>query len=46
MVTAKGTGWNDRIKPGGAVTFGFNGTNPSGPNPAPEVFHVNGARCG
>ncbi|MET8862123.1 glycoside hydrolase family 9 protein [Nonomuraea sp. NPDC004580] len=46
VVTAKGTGWNDRIRPGGTVTFGFNGTNPSGPNPAPEVFHVNGARCG
>ncbi|MED7929037.1 glycoside hydrolase family 9 protein [Nonomuraea sp. LP-02] len=45
VVTAKALDWNSQIKPGQRVTFGFNGTNPSGPNPAPEVFHLNGARC-
>ncbi|MEU6790998.1 glycoside hydrolase family 9 protein [Nonomuraea wenchangensis] len=45
VVTAKALGWNGTIKPGQKVTFGFNGTTPSGPNPAPEVFHLNGARC-
>ncbi|MGW5158249.1 glycoside hydrolase family 9 protein [Nonomuraea wenchangensis] len=45
VVTAKALDWNGQIKPGQRVTFGFNGTNPSGPNPAPEVFHLNGARC-
>ncbi|WP_342671485.1 cellulose binding domain-containing protein [Nonomuraea candida] len=45
MVTAKALGWNGKIRPGQKVTFGFNGTNASGPNPAPEVFHLNGARC-
>ncbi|NUS07422.1 MAG: glycosyl hydrolase family 5 [Nonomuraea sp.] len=45
VVTAKSLGWNDRIKPGRSVTFGFVGTHASGPNPAPEVFHLNGDRC-
>ncbi|MFB4276626.1 MULTISPECIES: glycoside hydrolase family 9 protein [unclassified Nonomuraea] len=45
VVTAKALGWNGKIKPGQKVTFGFNGTNAAGPNPAPEVFHLNGARC-
>ncbi|QYC45633.1 Cellulase 1 precursor [Nonomuraea coxensis DSM 45129] len=45
VVTAKALSWNGKIKPGQKVTFGFNGTNPSGPNPAPEVFHLNGGRC-
>ncbi|MEV0620431.1 glycoside hydrolase family 9 protein [Nonomuraea sp. NPDC050404] len=45
VVTAKGLGWNGKIKPGQKVTFGFNGTNSAGPNPVPEVFHLNGARC-
>ncbi|MBB6545313.1 glycoside hydrolase family 9 protein [Nonomuraea rubra] len=45
VVTAKDLRWNGKIKPGQKVTFGFNGTNASGPNPAPEVFHLNGVRC-
>ncbi|NUR91048.1 MAG: glycosyl hydrolase family 5, partial [Nonomuraea sp.] len=45
VVTAKSLGWNDRIRPGRSVTFGFVGTHASGPNPAPEVFHLNGDRC-
>ncbi|MGA5764206.1 glycoside hydrolase family 9 protein [Nonomuraea bangladeshensis] len=45
VVTAKALDWNSKITPGQRVTFGFNGTNPSGPNTAPEVFHLNGARC-
>ncbi|UBU13131.1 glycoside hydrolase family 9 protein [Nonomuraea gerenzanensis] len=45
VVTAKDLRWNGKIKPGQKVTFGFNGTNAVGPNPAPEVFHLNGARC-
>ncbi|WP_219508393.1 glycoside hydrolase family 9 protein [Nonomuraea ceibae] len=45
VVTAKGLGWNARIKPGGSVTFGFVGAATPGPNPAPEVFHLNGGRC-
>ncbi|MFG1697865.1 glycoside hydrolase family 9 protein [Nonomuraea sp. NPDC049309] len=45
VVTARSTDWNGRLKPGDVATFGFNGTNPSEPNPAPEVFHLNGARC-
>lgn len=46
VVTARDLRWNGTIKPGQKVTFGFNGTDASGPNPAPEVFHLNGARCG
>ncbi|MEV4088928.1 glycoside hydrolase family 9 protein, partial [Nonomuraea fuscirosea] len=46
VVTAKALGGHGRIKPGKSVTFGFTGTNASGPNPDPEVFHLNGARCG
>ncbi|MFG1704985.1 glycoside hydrolase family 9 protein [Nonomuraea sp. M3C6] len=42
VVTAKSSG---KIKPGRSVTFGFAATNTSGPNPAPEVFHLNGDRC-
>ncbi|MGN9843106.1 glycoside hydrolase family 9 protein [Nonomuraea sp. H19] len=42
VVTASSSG---KIKPGRSVTFGFIGVNPWGPNPAPEVFHVNGDRC-
>ncbi|TDE53615.1 glycosyl hydrolase family 5, partial [Nonomuraea mesophila] len=45
VVTATGLGWNDRIKPGRSVTFGFAGTAGAGPDPAPEVFHLNGERC-
>ncbi|MFG1617183.1 glycoside hydrolase family 9 protein [Nonomuraea wenchangensis] len=45
VVTAKALSWNGKIKPGQQVTFGFNGTHTSGPNAAPEVFHLNGARC-
>jgi endoglucanase len=41
VVTAK-----SNRKPGpGPITFGFAGTAPDGPNPAPEVFHLNGDRC-
>ncbi|MER5997821.1 glycoside hydrolase family 9 protein [Nonomuraea angiospora] len=43
VVTATSSG---KIKPGRSVTFGFVATNPSGPNPSPEVFHLNGERCG
>ncbi|MFI6735993.1 glycoside hydrolase family 9 protein [Nonomuraea sp. NPDC050451] len=43
VVTARSSG---KIKPGRSVTFGFVATNPSGPNPPPEVFHLNGERCG
>jgi endoglucanase len=44
-VTAKSLGWNGKIRPGRSVTFGFVGSSASGPNPAPEVFHLNGDRC-
>jgi endoglucanase len=42
VVAAKG---KNKIKPGRSVTFGFVAANPWGPNPAPEVFHLNGGRC-
>ncbi|HLU72363.1 MAG TPA: glycoside hydrolase family 9 protein [Nonomuraea sp.] len=41
VVTASGK----RVKPRHAITFGFTGTTPAGPNPAPEVFYLNGERC-
>nr|WP_281250029.1 glycoside hydrolase family 9 protein [Nonomuraea jiangxiensis] len=43
VVTARSRG---TIKPGRSVAFGFTGTAAPGPNPAPEVFHFNGDRCG
>ncbi|NRQ40387.1 glycosyl hydrolase family 5 [Nonomuraea sp. NN258] len=46
VVTARHAAGNSRIKPGRSVTFGFLGINAPGPNPAPEVFHMNGDRCG
>ncbi|MEV4833457.1 glycoside hydrolase family 9 protein [Nonomuraea sp. NPDC049486] len=42
VVTAKGHG---KLRPGATAAFGFAGTAPAGPNPSPEVFHVNGDRC-
>ncbi|MER6510980.1 glycoside hydrolase family 9 protein [Nonomuraea sp. NPDC001636] len=45
VVTARNLGYNGRIRPGGSVTFGFVGTHASGPNPAPEVFRLDGDRC-
>ncbi|MEO3874398.1 glycoside hydrolase family 9 protein [Nonomuraea sp. B12E4] len=43
VVTARS---HERIKPGRSAVFGFTGTAASGPNPAPEVFHLDGDRCG
>ncbi|NUT44347.1 MAG: glycosyl hydrolase family 5 [Thermoactinospora sp.] len=45
VVTAKSLPWNARIAPGQSVTLGFLGTQADGPNPAPEVFTLNGGRC-
>ncbi|MEV0379297.1 glycoside hydrolase family 9 protein [Nonomuraea sp. NPDC050643] len=42
VVTARS---RSKIRPGGSATFGFTATHPGGPNPAPEVFHLDGARC-
>ncbi|GAA3738612.1 endoglucanase [Spinactinospora alkalitolerans] len=43
--TAGNLDWNRTIEPGQSVTFGFIGTSPSGPNPAPELFTLNGDAC-
>ncbi|MFI7616037.1 glycoside hydrolase family 9 protein [Nonomuraea terrae] len=45
VVTAENLGRNGRIRPGRSVTFGFNAATTTGPNLAPEVFHLNGDRC-
>ncbi|WP_422733703.1 glycoside hydrolase family 9 protein [Micromonospora sp. WMMD558] len=44
-VTATDQSWNARIKPGGSVTFGFNGSTGSGANPTPGLFTLNGRPC-
>ncbi len=44
-VTAADLGWNARIRPGGSVTFGFNGRTTLA-NPAPDLFRLDGAPCG
>ncbi|NJP32537.1 glycoside hydrolase family 9 protein [Micromonospora thermarum] len=44
-VTATNQSWNVRIKPGGSVTFGFNGSTASGVNPTPGLFALNGRPC-
>jgi endoglucanase len=44
-VTANNLAWNRTLRPGGPVTFGFNGTSALA-NPAPELFRVNGSACG
>lgn len=46
IVTATAAHWTMRIEPGRSVTFGFLGMPGSGPNPDPEVFLLNGERCG
>ncbi|MGI5269442.1 glycoside hydrolase family 9 protein [Nonomuraea sp. CA-218870] len=42
VVTAKS---DRRLRAGGTAVFGFAATAPAGPNPSPEVFHLNGDRC-
>ncbi|MGN9782538.1 glycoside hydrolase family 9 protein [Nonomuraea sp. ZG12] len=44
VVKAENLSWNRTIKPGRTVTFGFTGAG--APGTAPEVFHLNGGRCG
>ncbi|MER7460810.1 glycoside hydrolase family 9 protein [Micromonospora sp. NPDC126480] len=44
-VTATSERWNAKIKPGGSVTFGFNGTSDAGANPKPGLFTLNGSPC-
>ncbi|WP_326825445.1 glycoside hydrolase family 9 protein [Streptosporangium sp. NBC_01756] len=44
-VTAGNLDWNKKIKPGGSITFGFNGKSSPGANPDPERFLLNGAVC-
>jgi endoglucanase len=44
-VTAKSLPWNDRIRPGHSVTFGFNGQAAPGANPSPDLITLNGAAC-
>ncbi|WP_084958244.1 glycoside hydrolase family 9 protein [Thermoactinospora rubra] len=46
VVTAKSLPWNAKIAPGRSVTLGFLGAAAPGPNPAPEVFVLNGGVCG
>ncbi len=44
-VTATDQRWNAKIRPGGSVTFGFNGTTAGGANPKPGLFTLNGSPC-
>jgi endoglucanase len=44
-VTAKNQSHNKKITPGATVSFGFNADSAPGPNPAPDLFTLNGAPC-
>ncbi len=44
-VTAKSLPWNDRIRPGQSLTFGFNGAAAPGANPTPDLITLNGKAC-